>query len=209
MTSLTSIQAALTDVEAAQKTGAQIGHHPQLQAQLASAVTNLNTAIQEITPPVTPPVTPTVPAPVGIAGNWVNKLNTDFTTMTSIGDIYDEGWWGDGESGPVNQTYESAAYDSKNISFDSDGICLALTQEEITVPKGTYQYTGCLISSNPDDGRPSGGFEFLYGIAEARIYLPGDESGQIVNWPAFWQTRSRCLVERRRLITTTMSKDLA
>jgi hypothetical protein len=36
MTSLTSIQAALTDVEAAQKTGAQIGHHPQLQAQLAT-----------------------------------------------------------------------------------------------------------------------------------------------------------------------------
>ncbi len=47
--------------------------------------------------------------------------------------------------------------------------------------------TGSLISTNPNDGRTSGGFQYTYGVAEARIYVPGS-NGTISNWPAFWTT---------------------
>jgi beta-glucanase (GH16 family) len=46
-------------------------------------------------------------------------------------------------------------------------------------------FTGSVISTNPDDGRASGGFQYTYGVMEAKVYVPGAD-GVIANWPAVW-----------------------
>ena len=35
-------------------------------------------------------------------------------------------------------------------------------------------------------GRPSGGFQFTYGVVEALVYIPPSASSAIANWPAVW-----------------------
>jgi beta-glucanase (GH16 family) len=46
-------------------------------------------------------------------------------------------------------------------------------------------YTSALLTTNPYDGRTSGGFQYTYGALEARVYLPA--SGKhIADWPAVW-----------------------
>src|SRR6266545_3662979 len=50
----------------------------------------------------------------------------------------------------------------------------------------TGPVNGALVSTNPKDGRPAGGFDFTYGVIEARVFLPAAPSGAIANWPAVW-----------------------
>jgi beta-glucanase (GH16 family) len=49
----------------------------------------------------------------------------------------------------------------------------------------TQPYTGALLSSNPSDGRASGGFQYTYGAFETRVYIPAS-GAQVANWPAVW-----------------------
>jgi len=59
---------------------------------------------------------------------------------------------------------------------------LAVTAVASTCGGSTYPYTGALVSTNPQE---SGGFEYTYGVLEARVYIPADGT-QIANWPAVW-----------------------
>ena len=79
------------------------------------------------------------------------------------------GWFGSGVSGPVNGS-ETHPYNSTNVSVPGDGsLHLALTS--------SY---GSLVSSN-------GHFSFSGpGAMEASVYLPGNSTGTIYNWPAVW-----------------------
>jgi beta-glucanase (GH16 family) len=61
---------------------------------------------------------------------------------------------------------------------------LNVTATPSTCGGETRPYTGSLVSTNPDDGA-GGGFQFTYGVVEARVYLPAD-GNQIANWPAIW-----------------------
>ena len=62
---------------------------------------------------------------------------------------------------------------------------LAVTAQPSTCHGRTYPYTGALVSTNPRDGRKHGGFQYTYGVLEARIYVPGLH-GKVADWPAFW-----------------------
>jgi beta-glucanase (GH16 family) len=44
-------------------------------------------------------------------------------------------------------------------------------------------YTGAVLSTNPSDGRRHGGFQYTYGVLQARVYIPRAGS-RIADWPA-------------------------
>jgi beta-glucanase (GH16 family) len=62
---------------------------------------------------------------------------------------------------------------------------LNVTAEPSTCGGATEPYTGALVTTNPDDGRASGGFQYTYGVLEARVYIPAD-GALIADWPAVW-----------------------
>ena len=62
---------------------------------------------------------------------------------------------------------------------------LAVTAQPSTCHGRTYPYTGALVSTNPRDGRQHGGFQYTYGVLEARIYVPGLH-GRVADWPTLW-----------------------
>jgi beta-glucanase (GH16 family) len=72
------------------------------------------------------------------------------------------------------------------VTFPGDGTAhLRVTATPSTCGGVTRPYTGALLSTNPGDGRASGGFQYTYGALEARVYLPASGS-QVADWPAVW-----------------------
>jgi beta-glucanase (GH16 family) len=62
---------------------------------------------------------------------------------------------------------------------------LNVTAQSSTCGGVTRPYTGAAVTTNPDDGRGSGGFQYTYGVLEAKVYVPAD-GNQIADWPAVW-----------------------
>ncbi len=95
-----------------------------------------------------------------------------------------------GKRAPVAHS-ERDCYSSQNLTFPGDGaLHLLVTAQRSTCARTTEPYTAALISTDPSDGRSSPGFQYKYGVLEARIYLPGDH-GKIADWPAFWANGQR------------------
>jgi beta-glucanase (GH16 family) len=81
---------------------------------------------------------------------------------------------------------EGVCYSPGNVTFfGGGGVHLLLTATQSTCGGRTKPYTGAAITTNPYDGRNSGGFEFTYGFVEAKVYLAG-AGDRIANWPAVW-----------------------
>ena len=121
--------------------------------------------------------------PVGIPGNWNLILDSEFNGSSLNTSLWHTGWYGNGVTGPVN-SLETACYSPNNITFPGDGsMHLNLTATSSTCNGQTEPYTGALVSTNPNDG--GGGFQYTYGVLEARVYIPGDGT-QIANWPQVW-----------------------
>jgi len=139
------------------------------------------------TPTTTNPTTTTpssTPEPIGIPGNWNLTLDSEFNGPSLDTSIWHTGWFGSGVTDPTN-SYEEDCYSPSNVTFPGDGTMhLNVTATPSTCGGETRPYTGSLVSTNPDDGA-GGGFQFTYGVVEARVYLPAD-GNQIANWPAVW-----------------------
>lgn len=133
--------------------------------------------------PVTPPpatVTPSWNPPSG----YTLVFDDEFSGTALDTSKWRPGWFGTGVTGPVN-TLETAAYDSGNVSVSGGYLNLLLTGT--SSDGGKHPYTGAIVTSNPHDGRASGGFEFTYGCVEWRVYVPPVAAGNaIANWPACW-----------------------
>ena len=115
------------------------------------------------------------------AGNWVLKFSDEFNASSLNTQLWQTGWWSSGITGPVNN-YESACYNSNNIELSDGALWLWLRQQESSCgSNGTvkHPYTGALINTRDS-------YQFTYGFAEARIYVPGTATGTVNNWPAFW-----------------------
>jgi beta-glucanase (GH16 family) len=41
-----------------------------------------------------------------------------------------------------------------------------------------------VVTTDPYDGRPGGGFSYRYGVLEAKIFLPAATRSTVANWPA-------------------------
>jgi hypothetical protein len=99
-------------------------------------------------------------SPVGVPGAWNVVLDSEFSGISLDTSIWQPGWFGSGTTGPVN-TLEAACYSPNNVLFPGDGsVHLRVTASPSTCKGKTEPYTGALLSSNPHDGRASGGFEF-------------------------------------------------
>ncbi len=145
---------------------------------------------QALTP--TPVLTPTDPVPLGVPGSWRLALRDEF------GGALDPGLWRPGwfqangatapRSGPINTDWENCAYDASHVSLPGDGLLhLAVSKTPTVGHNGiTYPYTGGVVTSNPRDGRPSGGYTFTYGAVEARMWLDAFDSTRVANWPVLW-----------------------
>ena len=132
-----------------------------------------------------PPVSSSAaPVPDGIAGNWNLVLDSDFSSSTLDPSLWRTGWFGSGVTGPVTD-HEAACYSSANVSLSGGDLNLAVTDQSSVCQGQAEPYTGALVSTNPDDGRANGGFQYTYGVLEARAYVPASTS-LIQNWPAVW-----------------------
>ncbi len=131
---------------------------------------------------------PSPTAPVGIPGSWALLRSDEFNAPSLDRTLWRPGWFGDTISGPINTQYENCAYNADHVLFPGDGYMhLRVSETPIVAPTGVaYPYTGAVVSSNPNDGRGSGGFEFQYGAFEARMWLATYSPGRVANWPAFW-----------------------
>ena len=127
----------------------------------------------------------TAPEPVGVPGAWNLVLDSEFDGSSLNTNVWRAGWYGTGITDSPGDG--GICQSSNNVTFPGDGTMhLNVTATSSTCQNGeTFPYTGALIDSNPEDGRSSGGFQYTYGVVEARIYLPADGS-QIAGWPAFW-----------------------
>lgn len=129
-----------------------------------------------------------IPAPSWSAGTpWTLVFSDDFTETSLSTTTWTLGWLETtGVSGPINATpTETSSYNSTNVTLPGDGtLHLKVTNNSSTTG---YPYTGACVTTNPTTLGSGKGFQFTYGAAEARIYLPADPStGEIANWPAWW-----------------------
>ena len=96
----------------------------------------------------------------------------------TLGSDWTPGWLGTGITGPVN-SMENAAYSSANVTERGGTLNLALARTPVTSGRGTYPYTGALVTT-------MGHFTFTYGYVEWRAYLPESAGGLVADWPALW-----------------------
>ncbi len=126
---------------------------------------------------------PPQPKPLGVPGKWTLILDSEFDGTKLDRQLWRPGWFGSGTTGPINGN-ELACYKSANATLSgNNSLDLSLTASASRCKGRRQPYTGAIISSNPDDGRSSGGFAFTYGLVEVRLFVPAS-GGHIVNWPA-------------------------
>ena len=103
---------------------------------------------------------------------------------SSLPSPWKTGWFGSGVTGPINSG-EDDCYNPGNVTFSGTAMDMAVTSQSSTCNSKTYPYTGAAVTTDPVDGRSTAGFQYTYGVLEARVYVPADGS-LIANWPAVW-----------------------
>ncbi len=139
------------------------------------------TVAAQVPPPVAPPpVAPSgaaglvfpqaVPAssgPVGLPGSWKLAFDDEFNGSSLDSSKWASSWFGGGNMNNVSTS-------PSNVSVANGALTLTLSSSS----------SGALVSTNPSGGA-SPGFQFTYGVVEARIWLAGS-GGTVADWPAFW-----------------------
>jgi beta-glucanase (GH16 family) len=157
---------------------------PTLPAPTSAAATTHTPATVPVT--ATAAQATTAPEPTGIPGNWNVVLDSEFNGSSLNTNLWRTGWYGSGVTAPTN-SYEADCYSPNNVTFPGDDTMhLNVTATPSTCGGETRPYTGSLVSTNPYDGRSSGGFQYTYGVLEARVYVPAADGNQVANWPAVW-----------------------
>lgn len=124
------------------------------------------------------------PRPLGVPGSWKLILDSDFAAGRLDASVWRVGWFGSGVTGPINR-HESACYVPGNATVSRHtGLVLRVARAESRCAGDSHPYTGAVLSTNPHDGRLSGGFTYRYGVLEAKIFLPAATHTRVANWPA-------------------------
>ncbi len=121
------------------------------------------------------------PTPSQITAGWKLVFNSTFKRSSLDTSIWRPGWFGSGVTPHVNKN-EPACYDSNNVTFPGDGtVHLAVAKDPLRCLGAREPYSSSIISSNPYDGRASGGFQYRYGLLQVRADFPAIH-GKIANW---------------------------
>lgn len=108
--------------------------------------------------------------PVGVTGNWNLKFQDNFDTGPLNTAVWTPYWF-------------TTAGTWRGVTTDPNNVTVSGGELQLTLSDATH---GALISSNPSDGVPGHtGFQFTYGYAEARIYIPGPSASVAYNWAGF------------------------
>lgn len=124
----------------------------------------------------------TTPQPLGNPGTWRLVFDDEFNGTSLDLSKWQPNWLAasDGAISPPVNRHEPQCYDPAQVTVSGGYLNLDAVQRQCTDYRGgTRRYASGLIESN-------GGFNFTFGHAEARMWLPGDSAGTPVNWPAFW-----------------------
>ena len=118
------------------------------------------------------------PVPVGIPGNWHLVFDDEFTGTTLNTANWSTGWFGDGvTSAPGSNPRECMSPSEVAVNGELD---LTLIKRKSACGGTTQPSTSGMVTTN-------GKFEFTYGAAEAKIWVPGPAgTDTIEDWPAWW-----------------------
>jgi Glycosyl hydrolases family 16 len=156
---------------------------------LPSVTLTVGAASSTLPPPPSPPPPPPPPTGNGPSwdpnGAWNARFSDEFDDTTVDATKWRRGWFSEGISSPVNSA-ETACYDSAHVTESGGSLHLELTSQSSICGGSTKPRSGALVSSNPSDGRASGGFEFTFGAIEFRAWIPPGSGNVINNWPALW-----------------------
>lgn len=120
---------------------------------------------------------PGPPASPGV--HWVLRFDDEFGGTGLNPAMWNSNWLGTpGATTPPVNSDEEANYSPANVTVSGGYLRLAAERQPSTANGKTRPYTSGLVNTHAL-------FEFRYGYAEARIYLPGDDR-RILNWPSFW-----------------------
>ena len=109
-------------------------------------------------------------------------LNSVFNGSSLDTSIWRPGWFGSRVTGPINNL-EAACYSPDNVSLPGDDtLHLNVTRTPSTCKGVRRPFAGSVISTDPHDGRAGGGFQYRYGVLQAKVFVPGDGS-LLEDWP--------------------------
>ncbi|MDR0343734.1 MAG: glycoside hydrolase family 16 protein [Nocardiopsaceae bacterium] len=109
-------------------------------------------------------------------GPWRLRFDDEFTRRALNQEHWSTGWLGSGITPPVNQR-ELECYNPRQVRVAGGALLLSLARRQESCGE-TRPFASGMVNS---DGK----FQFTYGFAQARIWLPG-RGPRITNWPAFW-----------------------
>ncbi|MBV9194405.1 MAG: glycoside hydrolase family 16 protein [Solirubrobacterales bacterium] len=138
---------------------------------LASAVLPLLLLLIHLSPPSTP-------QPLGDPGDWKLKFDDEFNGSSVNKAHWNLNWFGATSTTstvPVNPNLEVDCYNPKQSAVGGGALKITAVKRNCA----GYKYASDLLNTD-------GHFQFTYGFLEARMYLPGNGTGGIANWPAFW-----------------------
>lgn len=124
-----------------------------------------------------------VARPRGVPGPWRLVLNSTFTGHR-LPLRWRAGWFGTGVTAPVN-SYEQACYSPRNVVVSGGSLHLDVTTTPSNCHGMNKPYTGAAVTTDPNDGRHTVGFQYTYGVLQAKVFIPAT-GGPIANWPAVW-----------------------
>lgn len=122
--------------------------------------------------------------PRGVHGAWRLVLNSTFTGHR-LPARWRPGWFGNGVTAPVNG-YEQDCYSPRNVVVSGGSLRLDVTATPSSCHGATKPYTGAAVTTDPHDGRSGPGFQYTYGVLQAKVFIPAAGGSPIANWPAVW-----------------------
>ncbi|MGZ4747632.1 MAG: glycoside hydrolase family 16 protein [Oryzihumus sp.] len=121
--------------------------------------------------------TPVGVVPHGPPGSWTLAWADEFSGTSVDQHKWQPNWLGvtNTISTPPVNTAELSCYDPHQVTVSAGAVHLAAVRRSCL----GWQYASGLLNTAKT-------FNFTYGYAEARMFLPHTAAGACTNWPAFW-----------------------
>jgi beta-glucanase (GH16 family) len=115
--------------------------------------------------------------PAGVYGSWRLVFDDEFSGSSLDPTRWSTGWFGSGITAPLSAT-DRECFDPARVRVQGGRLDLAVTMTPESCGGRTRPLSAGIVTTN-------GKFSFTYGLAEARIWVPGSR-GVIFDWPDFW-----------------------
>jgi beta-glucanase (GH16 family) len=122
-----------------------------------------------------------IPQPLGVHGSWRLIFDDEFNGTSLAGTRFSPGWPSTGgtRSGITLDTDPTTAdcEDPREVNVGGGVLTLSIVARHERCGGRSKAYAAAIVSTRHT-------FDFTYGYAEARIWLPGGSA--IADWPTFW-----------------------